>query len=213
MRKSFIILSVVLIAQAGVFYGFSRKEIIPYHKPLQTFPAQVGDWRMFQEQALDPDTEAVLQADDYLSRWYRDSSGRTAELYVAFFKSQRVGKEPHSPKNCLPGNGWIPIVSDRISMQVPSRTGPMTVNRYVVALGEQRNVVIYWYQSRDRVVASEYAARWYSVVDSLRYNRSDTSIVRVIVSNVAEGHEQEATETAMDFIRTFFGPLGGFLPS
>ena len=213
MRRSFIVLSVALIAQASVFYGFSRKEFIPPHTILKTFPAQVGDWRMFQEQALDPDTEAVLQADDYLSRWYRDSGGRTAELYVAFFKSQRVGKEPHSPKNCLPGNGWIPIVSDRIPVQVPGRTDPIDVNRYIVARGDVRNVVIYWYQSRDRVVASEYAARWYSVVDSLRLNRSDTSIVRVIVSNVAEGHEQEATETAMEFIRTFFVPLRGFLPA
>src|SRR5258706_12993814 len=154
MRKSFVVLSIVLIAQAGVFYGFSRHETIPKHTPLNTFPAQLDDWRMVNEAALDPDTEAVLRADDYLSRWYGQTSGRTAELFVAFFESQRYGKEPHSPKNCLPGSGWIPIVSDRIQIQIPGRAQPITANRYVVAMGEQRSVGMYWYQSRDRVVAS-----------------------------------------------------------
>jgi EpsI family protein len=212
MRKSSLILSIVLIGQAGVFYGFSRHEVIPKHQPFATFPSQLGGWKMFQEVALDPDTEAVLKADDYVSRWYRDPSGRAAELYVAFFNSQRYGKEPHSPKNCLPGSGWIPIVSDRVSLQVPGRPGPITVNRYIVAQGEARSVVLYWYQSRDRVVASEYTAKIYVVADALRYNRSDTSLVRVVV-NVQDGHEREATETGLDFVKTFFSTLRGFLPA
>jgi EpsI family protein len=212
VRKSFLILSIVLMAQAGVFYGFSRHELIPKHTPLNTFPKQLGDWRMLQEAALDPDIEAILRADDTLSRWYGRPFRMAVQLYVAFFESQRYGKEPHSPKNCLPGSGWIPIVSDRIRIQVPGRAEPITANRYIVAMGEKRSVVMYWYQSRDRVVASEYAARAYAVVDALRYNRSDTSLVRVIV-DVREGDEREATETGIEFVKTFFSTLRGFLPA
>ena len=212
MRRSAVVLSIVLIAQAGVFYGFSRHELIPNHQAFSGFPVQLGEWRMFQDVPLDPDTEAVLQADDYLSRWYRDGSGRQAELYAAFFKSQRYGKEPHSPKNCLPGSGWIPIVSDRVAIQVPGRAEPITVNRYIVAQGEARSVVLYWYQTRDRVVASEYTAKMYVVADALRYNRSDTSLVRVVVP-AQEGHEEEATKIGMDFVKTFFSTLRGFLPA
>jgi EpsI family protein len=212
MRKSFVVLSIVLMTQAGVFYGFSRHELIPKHQPLSTFPKQLGDWSMLSEAPLDAETEAVLRADDTLSRWYGHPSGRAAELYVAFFESQRYGKEPHSPKNCLPGSGWIPLVSDRIQIQIPGRAEPITANRYIVAMGEKRSVVMYWYQSRDRVVASEYAARAYAVVDALRYNRSDTSLVRVVV-NVQEGQEREATETGVEFVKTFFSTLRGFLPA
>ena len=35
--KSFVILSGVLLAQAGLFYGFSRKDFIPQRLPLADF--------------------------------------------------------------------------------------------------------------------------------------------------------------------------------
>ena len=212
MRRSSLILSIVLIAQAGVFYGFSRHELIPNHQAFSSFPVRLGEWQMWKEVPLDPETEAVLRADDTMSRWYRDPSGRQAELYTAFFKSQRYGKEPHSPKNCLPGSGWIPIVSDRVAIQIAGRTEPIRVNRYIVAQGEARSVVMYWYQTRDRVVASEYTAKMYVVADALRYNRSDTSLVRVVVP-AQEGHEEEATRVGTDFVKAFFSTLRGFLPA
>jgi EpsI family protein len=212
VRKSSLILSIVLVAQAGVFYGFSRHELIPNHQALSGFPLQLGEWRMTKEEPVDPEIEAVLRADDTLSRWYVSPSGRSVDLYAAFFKSQRYGKEPHSPKNCLPGSGWIPIVSDRVTIQIPGRAEPITVNRYIVAQGEARSVVMYWYQSRDRVVASEYAAKMYVVADALRYNRSDTSLVRVVVP-AQEGDEEGATKIGMDFVKAFFSTLRGFLPA
>ena len=42
-------------------------------------------------------------------------------------------------------------------------------------------MVLYWYQSHGRVVASEYWGRIYTVTDAIRYNRTDAALVRVIV--------------------------------
>ena len=212
MRKSAVILTVVLLGQASVFYGFSRREKVPEYRGFDTFPQQLGAWKLTQKGVIQDDVRAVLRGDDYISGMYSDGPGRNADLFVAFFKSQRFGQAPHSPKNCLPGSGWMWTVSDEIPVSVPGRAEPIVVNRYVISKGDARSVVLYWYQSRDRVVASEYKAKIFVVADALRYNRTDTSLVRVVVPE-QNGNEQAAQNTAVDFIRSFYGTLRSYLPT
>jgi EpsI family protein len=211
--KSARILSVVLLAQASAFYGFSRSEVIPARAALANFSIANTPWQMTQEVELDKDTLEVLKADDLTSRVYQNrDNGRYATLFVAYFETQRTGKSPHSPKNCLPGSGWAETQGGTINIDVPGRSTPITVNRYVVARGDNQSVVLYWYQSRDRVIASEYTAKIYTVLDAIRYNRSDTALVRVVIP-VSGGDTDRAVETAVSFVKAFFKPLQSYLPS
>ena len=212
MHKPAVILSVLLLTQAGIFYGFSRGEQVPQYRPLNTFPEQVGDWKLLQRDVIQDEVKGVLRADDYISGLYGEPPARAADLFVGFFKSQRLGQAPHSPQNCLPGSGWIWTVSDEIPVTVPGRSEPINVNRYIVTKGEARSLVLYWYQSRDRVVASEYKAKVFVVADALRYNRTDTALVRVVVP-VQNGKDQVAQQTAVDFVKAFFATLRSYLPA
>lgn len=205
------ILTVVLLLQAAVFYGFSRAETIPVKEPLANLPQQVAEWQMAQDYPLDKAVQEVLQADETISRAYVSSGRAPAYLFVAYFNTQRTGRAPHSPKNCLPGNGWVPSVNDVIHIPIAGRE-PIEVNRYVIARAEAKSVVLYWYQSRDRVVASEYKAKFFVVADAMRYNRTDTAVVRVTVP-VVNNDEAVATRTAIEFVQTFFGPVRQHLPA
>src|SRR5258705_12762765 len=108
---------------------------------------------------------AQLGAGRVLSRIYAsadESIGGTANLFLAWFQSQRGGaSQPHSPKVCLPGSGWVPEATGDLTLATSA--GPMTINRYVVVNGQQRAVVLYWYQSPRRVVAGEWAAKFWLV--------------------------------------------------
>jgi EpsI family protein len=206
------ILTVVLLGQASLFYGFSRKEKVPAHHPLEAFSFPDSNWSLIQDVPIDQDTLEVLKADDLLSRVYQNkSTGEGATLFVAYFETQRTGKAPHSPKNCLPGSGWAPSQSGTIEIPVAGEAAPISVNKYVVSRGQNQSIVFYWYQSHDRVIASEYSAKIYTVADSIRYNRSDTSLVRVVV-NVNDGDTQKATQTGVSFVKAFFEPLKQYLP-
>src|SRR5579872_4947352 len=101
------ILSAALLLQAAVFYGFTPGEAPAIAPPLDRFPRAVSGWRATKEAAVEKEVRDVLRADDYLDREYTASPADTANLFVASFKSQRSGQSPHSPKNCLPGSGWI----------------------------------------------------------------------------------------------------------
>lgn len=208
-RKAQILTAVLLLETAGLF-AISRGEDTPPVQPLSHFPVEIAGWRSVQEGTIDQATMDVLRADDLLSRTYADPSiYRPANLFIAYFKSQRTGQAPHSPKNCLPGAGWVPSDSGDLQIELPNR-GPITVNKYIVSKGDQKSVVLYWYQSHQRVIASEYAAKVYLVADAIRYNRTDTALVRVVVPVV--GDEGAAIGTAKQFVQTIFPSLGQFLP-
>jgi EpsI family protein len=206
------LLTVVLLLQAALLYGLSRNEIRPKHKPLNTVSATLGGWTLANEGVVDEDVQKVLRADDLITRGYANAaSGKTAHLFVAYFQSQRAGQAPHSPKNCLPGSGWAPLESGTVTMPVSGRQD-IEVNRYLVGKGDSKTLVFYWYQSRDRVVASEYTAKFYVVADAMRYNRTDTALVRVTVPVHSDGLEA-ADAAARDFIRTMFTPLRAHFPA
>jgi EpsI family protein len=207
------ILSCVLLIQAALFYATSRRENIPILRPLRDFPREISGWTMAQEGYVDDETQAVLQADDTLTRTYASPKfGLRPNLFVAFFKTQRTGKTPHSPKNCLPGSGWEREQSDYLDVNIPGLAEPIEVNRYIVSKGDQRSLVVYWYQTQNRIIASEYKAKIFTVEDAIRYNRTDVAIVRVVIP-VLGNDASNAQREAVDFVQSFFVPLRKYLPS
>ena len=211
--RSARILTIVFFAQASLFYGLSRRENVPPHRQLENFTFPSSEWSMVEDSKLDAETLEVLKADDILSRLYVDKqTGKAANLFVAYFTTQRTGKTPHSPKNCLPGSGWAPSQSGVTEIPIAGEAQPIRVNQYVVSRGQNQSIVFYWYQSRNRVIASEYSAKIYTVADSIRYHRSDTALVRVVVS-VSDGNIQDAMQTGTSFVQSFFEPLKSYLPA
>ena len=206
------VLTLVLLLQAVAYYGVAaRSELTPAIEPLSRFPAASGAWRTVQDVPLEKEVLDVLKADDALSRDYEDASGRSAHLLVEFFKTQRYGQAPHSPKNCLPGSGFEPVESRSLPVSVPGRPAPIVINEYIVARGNQVNVVMYWYQSHNRIIASEYWAKFWLVVDAIRYRRSDTAMVRVVVP-VAENDTATAHQTGVEFVQAVYPDIVKQLP-
>lgn len=202
------LVTLVLVVQAALFYSASHGENTPLPLPLSTLPATFGDWRLLQEGVVEEDTREVLKADDLLTRWYVGPEGG-ANLFMAYFKTQRTGQSPHSPKNCLPGSGFQPSESGRIDVKVGDRT--ININKYIVSKGDSESVVLYWYQSQGRVIADEFAAKFYLIEDSIRNHRSDTSLVRVVVP-VMNGDRDKAVNTAVDFVKASFPVIDSWLP-
>ena len=212
-NKSARVLSVVLLLQAVVLYAaVSRPEIMPVVRPLVEFPNSFAGWRTVKDLPLEPEIQDVLKADDTLNRIYSNPAvGMEANLFVAFFRTQRTGQSPHSPKNCLPGSGWEPIQTGLVTIPVAGRAEPIVANRFVTAHGDERDVTIYWYQSHSRIIASEYKAKFWLVADSIRYRRSDTALVRIIVS-VENNDTDAATAVGVRFAQALFPDLTRQLP-
>lgn len=188
MQTRALVLTVLFLGCAGFLELRAGASTIPAREPLIGLPYTIGDWQGRPGPAMDSRVLATLGADDYTTRIYNDRLGRRAGLYIGYHSTQRQGDSIHSPMNCLPGAGWQPILTERVTVNAPVPSPPnarlathVAVNKVLIQKGEYRQLVLYWYQSHGRVVAGEYAAKALLFIDAMRTGRTDAALVRVIV--------------------------------
>jgi EpsI family protein len=214
--RLFVVTALMLLTSAFLLRTM-RAESVPTREPLALCPIVIGPWQGAITQPFDEQTLKVLGVDEYINRLYAMPDGGLVSLYVGYYGSQRQGDTMHSPLNCLPGAGWTPVSFTRIPISVARNdqaAAPeerITVNRYLIEKGLDRQVVVYWYQGHGRVVASEYAAKVHMVLDAIRTNRTDGALVRIVAPVTTT--EAEAEQRAVDFARVLYPLLGRHLPS
>jgi EpsI family protein len=175
------------------------------HRQLRDFPASIASLHS-EDLPFDAEDIKEIGVDDYTNREYFGGS-RPIELYIGYYKDQRSGDAIHSPKNCLPGAGWEPVRSTRL--QIGSADKSVQVNEYIVEKGTSRDLVLYWYQTHGRVVASEYWAKFWLVADGVRHRSTDGAMIR-IWTTAADG-EVSAQARATDFARRVYPQVSDFL--
>jgi EpsI family protein len=207
------ILAVALIASAAIFLqARGRNEIYPPRLPLQSFPTQLSNWTG-TDIAIQKEVLEVLGPGDFLLRVYQNPAEKQpfVDLFIAYFPSQRTGDTIHSPKHCLPGSGWLPVESSRVTLSLPAHS-PFPANRYVIAKADSRQLVLYWYWAHDRGVASEYWAKFYLVADSMRMNRSDGALVRITTPMYPGETAEAAQQRVLPFASDVAPLLDNYIP-
>ncbi len=212
MRFNSMIASAIMILTAFGTGPLNKAEDVPIKKPLSEFPMRMGEWTGVKGR-FDPEIYDALGVDDSIMGDFRNPSGGLVNLYVGFYGSQREGDLIHSPKNCMPGAGWKITRTEIEDILVP---GPETKKIKAIKLRLEKdgsvNIMLYWFQSRGRFIASEYGQKLYLVLDSMLKHRTDGSFVR-LVAPVADGDESKALENMMKFAALIIPVLEGHLPS
>jgi exosortase D (VPLPA-CTERM-specific) len=177
----FIASTVVLTAfAAGVLLMPERVEAVQPRDSFFAFPNQIETWSG-RRSAMEQVYLDALKLDDYIMADYRRGDRELVNFYVAWYDSQRAGSSAHSPRSCLPAGGWRMTQFSQIDVpeiQVGGR--PLRANRVQIELGNQKQVVYYWFQQRGRVITNEYLVKWYLFVDSLTRRRTDGALVRLV---------------------------------
>jgi EpsI family protein len=208
----FGIAAALMLATAIVLQAHSRSEYFPPRSPLSSLPSQIDGWTG-TDSVLDQQTLVILGPGEFLMRDYVNPSQPQIwiNLYIAYFPSQRAGDTIHSPNHCLPGAGWVPTSREVVQLRRPDGSS-FPVNRYIVAKGSERQLVLYWFQAHGREVASEYWAKYYLVSDSVRMNRSDGGLVR-LMTPMLNGETPDETQSRLATISSDIIPqLDRYMP-
>jgi len=206
-RGSSWCLAVTVVLLAGTLAATKlsdRRRPQPLAHPLETIPASIDGWIGMPGPELPGDIQGVLKATSFLSRVYQ-RGGHSVELFVAFYAEQRAGESMHSPKVCLPANGWE--IGQYGSERVAVGDQRIKINRYIVQKGLERMTVLYWYQSRSGIIANEYLGKALLIKDALLDGTAAGSIVRLTFPD-RPGAIPEALGLASHIIpevRTCFG--------
>jgi EpsI family protein len=201
----------LILGAAILLQARARNEVYPPRLPLKQFPAQLGNWSG-TDVAIEKDVLEVLGPGDFLVRIYQ-SQEKTPyiDLFIAYFRSQRAGDTIHSPQHCLPGAGWAPIENKRITLNMPGHE-PFPANRYLIAKGDSRQLVLYWFWAHDRGVASEYWAKFYLVADAIKMNRSDGALVRITTPMYPGETADAAQQRILPFASDVMPLLNSYIP-
>ena len=199
----------ILLCAFVLLQTMSHGEAIVPRQPLHALPYGLGPWSG-KEQPLQQQVLQAVGVSDYTNRVYFQPAEIPVQLYVGYYASQRTGDTIHSPKNCLPGSGWDPIQSGYATISVPGGR-KIVVNQYVIQQDQNKQLVFYWYQGRGRVIASEYAGKFWMVADAISRNRTDGALVRVITP-MNDG-EDTARARLTSFTQTLFPSLDQLIPN
>jgi exosortase D (VPLPA-CTERM-specific) len=203
----------VLLFGAGVgsFYLAGRHEIVPERLRFVSFPVTLGQWQG-RPVLMEPQVEHALNLEDYIMSDYSKGKNDGVNFYVAYYASQRKGYSPHSPIVCIPGGGWQITKFERTTYQSKSLGITLPLNRVVIARGNNKELVYYWFVQRGRPVANEYWAKWLLFVDAIAKNRTDGALVRLVTPFYPGESEQAADERLQSFIEVLEQPLSAYLP-
>ena len=200
--------SVLMLTAFCYLSFFNKSEAVPPKKELSTFPKTIGAWTG-SEAFFDPQVYDVLGVDDSVLINYTSPDGKFVQLYVGYYHSQREGDLIHSPKNCLPGAGWLITRTSTEQLSLPEKD--IDVIKLILEKGEEKQMVLYWFQSRGRFIASEYAQKIYMVWDSLTKNRTDEAFIRLIAPVGIKG-DNFSTNYLKDFAEQIIPILEEYLP-
>ena len=214
---AFAVAVAMLLSTWGSLQLLSHGEPVLSKKPFSEFPLAINDRWEGKELGIERDVLDVLKLTDYMMRVYVPVRTEQAVsgfrlpvyLYVGFYGSQRTGATYHSPKNCLPGAGWQFVEAEPAVVAGPYGAD-VTVNKVLIQKGLDKQVILYWYQDRGRVMASEYWAKAYLIWDAMTMHRTDGSLVRIslpVGTSVEDAYRQ-----GFAFMQDAWPLLQGYLP-
>jgi EpsI family protein len=207
--KNALIAAALMLATFTYLKFMSHGTDVPPLKPFSTFPKQIGEF-IGKEQFFSDEIYAAVGVDDSALISYVSPMNESVQLYIGYYKSQRKGDMIHSPKNCMPGSGWE-ITSSSLE-DVEQRDGKtISIIKLILEKGAEKQIVLYWFHARGRIINSEYKQKIYLVIDSIIRNRTDDSFIRLI-SPVLDKKDDETLAYMKRFIKDLFPVLDDFIP-
>ena len=173
----------ILAATLVTKHAVERRPTDTLKAPLSSIPASIGGWTARGSHEFRENVLALLRPTEVLSRAYGKGDQQLA-LFISYYAQQRAGESMHSPKNCLPGSGWE--IWKLGSATIPYEEQDVEVNHFSIQNAGRRMLMIYWYQSKRRIIANEYAAKLLLVRDALLDGQTAGSIVRITAVDTPE---------------------------
>ena len=136
----FLTTIILLVSAIVASYSLSQPETVVSRRPLEQFPKVIEGWTAVEEQYMARNILAALKVDDYIMRTYVNKNDGLIGLYIGYFKTQREGKQVHSPRQCLPGAGWSIIQQSKYLLRLENHNpSKVPINLYLMGKGDQRH--------------------------------------------------------------------------
>jgi EpsI family protein len=212
-KSIFLLLLFLSITAAASHFIQGREDIIPERKAFLNFPLQLGKWQGRNDYLGQAYLDGLKLTDYVIINYIQPEFGSSINFYSAYYQSQRKGVSVHSPKGCIPGDGWqITQFGQRDIPDITLDGNALQVNRAVIAKGDSRQLVYYWFQQRGRTITNEYLVKWYLFFDAITMNRTDGSLIRLVTPVEKTEDMDVADQRLQSFLKDLIPVVPAYLP-
>lgn len=211
MNRTSVIASLMLVVVGGATFALQNLRSQPDRSAsFSAIPLEQGNY-FGDERRFDSASYEILKADTTTLRYYRGPQGTTLWLFVAYFSSQEYGSQIHSPRHCLPAGGWR--IENSVQPYQLSLNGiTLDVNRMSIAFREQRQLMLYWFETRTGVIRNEFGLKFDLMKNALMISPTDAAIVRMTLPFLPGETEDEASIRATAYLEQFYPGITKALP-
>ncbi|WP_374651093.1 VPLPA-CTERM-specific exosortase XrtD [Dongia sp.] len=202
----------ILAALCAVVWIGARVPYLPARSAFMHFPREIGAWHAV-DAPVDGKSLAALNATDHLSLNFLQGETALVNVWAAYYQSQYSGNAAHSPLVCIPGGGWQIESQDQVDLPYIDGAGTSVIqaNRLIIAQGNMRQIVYYWFVEGGAVETNEYRAKARLLANSILQNRRDGALVRFIAP--IEGGDVAAADAQLaGFVAETLPIIPQFLP-
>lgn len=204
-KKVFVAMAAVLILTSLVTFAAKYyTPNVPSSEPRGEFPVVKAGWEGHRDDVPQIILEA-LNPDIIFSGSFANAGGRRVRLLFQYYSPRNRLGGPHSPRNCLPGSGWLIEESGERIIELGNRT--IRCGRFLIRFEAKRYIMDFWYITRYGETASDYALKLHLMATSLMFRPHDLAFVRVVGDADPEG-----LAAIEDFERNFVGEIYDYLP-
>ena len=177
--KPSVIVSICLLgfSAMAIFYLSGRPEMVVSEKRLTGMPMEFGNLKA-STLHFDDSVYAELNADENVFRQFQGAGITDVFLYVGYYGTAKGGRTGHLPMYCYTGQGWAIDKWEEVPVMVSGQREVM-INRMLVHKGSEREIVYFWFQAHQHVMASGLDLNLYKFFNRLLYNQNDGAFVRV----------------------------------
>jgi EpsI family protein len=204
-KKSFVVILLIFV------FTFVACTVIRYYRApvgrkvmIEQLPLTKGAW-IGQAVHVTPEVMEMLSPDQLFSASYVGPSGNQVQLFIDYFSPENTTGAIHSPRNCLPGAGWIIVGSEPRIIEAAGRRIPAI--RMYLALGQSRQVMDFWYITRFGETANDYRLKFNTMISSLTLRPTDKAFVRFLSTQ-----DPQSVTALEDFERLFIDDIYAHLP-
>lgn len=193
---------VLFLGTSLLVYSYSAPTTAGKAAPLKQFLGQIPGYTSSGDIKLGDDAFAMLKLDDYLFSTYNNADGPIT-LYAGYYYTSSKAYAAHSPLICYPSHGWqVEGKPATHTLQIGEHR--ITYEEIVTSLGEQRELVLYWYQARDRANVRVYRNKIDMGYNKLAYNDPKHGFIRVSTPFVGTAGYDTTKKRTIDFIQNAY---------
>jgi EpsI family protein len=186
-RYLVVIVAMAILAPLALYLQYDVPPPEDIESLKEAIPKRIGMWTMIRESGPSEDEIRILETKAILTRTYSCGFLPEMELSVVFAKDNR--RVAHPPEICYKGAGWN--VEGKQIVEFPVGDEPFRANRRLLTHGEQRLLLLYWYNAGREYTPNYLLMQGLIIKAHLLNRRSSSALIRVSTRSPSAADDEE----------------------